>query len=165
MGSHLRVARQLGPRLASILPCCCRIGVFTGGGEITDLVAMVQTKDVVSSPIQLRRLSEGSSLGLSSSRLDLGSAESDIVKRNLITDFWSATSLPVNVPLHRSIEAAEPPNSMRAEYGKCLNVREALALKLFSSSTTPECQKNDDKMTPVVTRRLGYSEMIFHIEM
>ena len=57
--------------------------------------------DVVSSPIQLRRLSEGSSLGLSSSRLDLGSAESDIVKRNLITDFWSATSLPVNVPLHR----------------------------------------------------------------
>ena len=58
--------------------------------------------DVVSSPIQLRRLSEGSSLGLSSSRLDLGSAESDIVKRNLITDFWSATSLPVNVPLHRS---------------------------------------------------------------
>ena len=45
--SHLRVARQLGPRLASILPCCCRIGVFTGGGEITDLVAMVQTKGMV----------------------------------------------------------------------------------------------------------------------
>ena len=57
-------------------------------------------------PIQLQNLnrsltSTNNSLGLSSSRLDLGSAESDIVKRNLITDFWSATSLPVNVPLHR----------------------------------------------------------------
>ena len=38
---------------------------------------------------------------LSSSLLEPGSADTEIVKRNLITDFLSATSIPVNVPLHR----------------------------------------------------------------
>ena len=37
----------------------------------------------------------------SSSLLEPGSADTEIVKRNLITDFLSATSIPVNVPLHR----------------------------------------------------------------
>ena len=37
----------------------------------------------------------------SHSTLLYGSADTEIVKRNLITDFLSATSIPVNVPLHR----------------------------------------------------------------
>ena len=46
--SHLRVARQLGPRLAPILPLLLDSkSVFAGGGEITDLVAMVQIKGMV----------------------------------------------------------------------------------------------------------------------
>ena len=40
-------------------------------------------------------------VSLSSSLLEPGSADTEIVKRNLITDFLSATSIPVNVPPHR----------------------------------------------------------------
>ena len=69
----------------------------------------VPGSEVVSAPIQVTRPAVSSGLGpwLSSSRLDLGSAESDIVKRNLITDFWSGTSLPVNIPPHRSESAQD----------------------------------------------------------
>ena len=137
--------------------------------------------------------------GLSSSRLDLGSAESDIVRRNLITDFWSGTSLPVNIPPHRSAmmtmimmmqrdmtcrshEAVIPPNSMREEYGKCLNIRETLAVKLFSqrwdilsgsftivfARMESDSDQSDEDTVPEITRMTKkklHRDLMFHMEM
>ena len=89
----------------------------------TESGALLSRHVLASSPIQLQSSlgsstssSTTTSLGLSSSRLDLGSAESEIVRRNLITDFWSATSLPVNVPLHRSTLSSQHTNDHTIGY-------------------------------------------------
>ena len=42
------------------------------------------------------------------------------------------TITPLDIRIFRSHEAVSPPGSMREEYGKCLNIRETLAVKLFS---------------------------------
>merc|ERR1712198_628121 len=121
-----------------------------------------------SSPIQLKISNNNSNnSSLSSSRLDLGSAESEIVKRNLITDFLCATSLPVNVPLHRSLEAAKPPTPMRQEFVRCnKNIRATLAIKLFATSLDCEIPQKKEKIFPLIEspRNNVHSEMIFHIE-
>ena len=49
--------------------------------------------------------SEDDNCSLSSSGPDFRPIYPEIIKRNLKTDFLEATSLPVNVPLHRSLEA------------------------------------------------------------
>ena len=67
-----------------------------------------------------------------SSLLECGSSDSEIVRRNLVTDFLTATSLPVNVPPHRTREAAVPPTPMKEEFGRCFKqIRFSLATKLF----------------------------------
>merc|ERR1712098_331504 len=43
----------------------------------------------------------------------------DIIRRTLMTDFMEATSLPVNVPLHRAVEAVRPGTPMRQELSRC----------------------------------------------
>ena len=51
-----------------------------------------------------------------------------------MTDFLEATSLPVNVPIHRSREAASPSHSMKEEYDRCTKqLPGSLATKLFHS--------------------------------
>ena len=152
----------------------------------------------MSAPIQVSRPGLSSALGLSSSRLDLGSAERDIVRRNLITDFWSGTSLPVNIPPHRSEvrvtsiqrdmtcrshEAVIPAGSMREEYGKCLNIRETLAVKLFSQRLGTFCREtlqfhfarmesdsdqSDEDAMPEITKmakKKPHKDLMFHLEM
>ena len=42
---------------------------------------------------------------LSSSVHEVRPIHTEIIQRNLITDFLEATSLPVNVPIHRDLEA------------------------------------------------------------
>ena len=71
---------------------------------------------------------------LSSSRPEFRPIHSDIIRRNLVTDFLEATSLPVNVPIHRSREAASPSNSMKEEYDRCTKeLQGSLATKLLHS--------------------------------
>ena len=75
---------------------------------------------------------------LSSSRPEFRPIHSDIIRRNLVTDFLEATSLPVNVPIHRSREASRPSNSMQEEYDRCdKQIPLSLHTKLFSSSPQP----------------------------
>merc|ERR1711915_108634 len=70
---------------------------------------------------------------LSSSRPEFRPLHSDIIQRNLVTDFLEATSLPVNVPLHRSKEASQPSTPMREEFERCANeLPHSLASKLIS---------------------------------
>ena len=69
----------------------------------------------------------------SSSRPEFRPLHPDIIQRNLVTDFLEATSLPVNVPLHRSKEAAQPSTPMREEFERCANeLSHSLASKLIS---------------------------------
>ena len=56
---------------------------------------------------------------LSSSGPDFRSVHSEIIFRNLMTDFMTATSLPVNVPIHRCREASRTSTPMREEYERC----------------------------------------------
>ena len=75
---------------------------------------------------------------LSSSRPEFRPIHSDIIRRNLVTDFLEATSLPVNVPIHRSREAASPSNSMKEEYDRCTKqLPGSLATKLLHSPAQP----------------------------
>ena len=55
-----------------------------------------------------------------------------------MTDFLEATSLPVNVPIHRSREAVSPSHSMKEEYDRCTKqLPDSLATKLFHSPPQP----------------------------
>lgn len=49
-----------------------------------------------------------------------------------MTDFLEATSLPVNVPIHRTREASQPSTPMREEFERCANqLPQSLACKLL----------------------------------
>merc|ERR1739838_262268 len=75
---------------------------------------------------------------LSSSRPEFRPIHSDIIRRNLVTDFLEATSLPVNVPIHRSREASRPSTPMREEYDRCgKQLPFSLASKLLYSPPQP----------------------------
>ena len=75
---------------------------------------------------------------LSCSRPEFRPIHSDIIRRNLVTDFLEATSLPVNVPIHRSREAVSPSHSMKEEYDRCTKqLPDSLATKLFHSPPQP----------------------------
>ena len=71
---------------------------------------------------------------LSSSGPDFRSVHSEIIYRNLMTDFMAATSLPVNVPIHRYREASRPSTPMREEFERCARqLPYSLASKLLST--------------------------------
>ena len=58
------------------------------------------------------------------------------MRRTLHTNFLEATSLPVNVPIHKSREASRPPTPMREQFDRCTNqLPFSLASKLFSAPT------------------------------
>ena len=85
---------------------------------------------------------------LSSSRPEFRPVHSDIIRRNLVTDFLEATSLPVNVPIHRSREAASPSHSMKEEYDRCTKqLPGSLATKLFHSppQVTWEAEEEEEE--------------------
>eukprot|EP00091_Calanus_sinicus_P007191 TRINITY_DN18117_c0_g1_i1.p1 TRINITY_DN18117_c0_g1~~TRINITY_DN18117_c0_g1_i1.p1 ORF type:complete len:105 (-),score=39.17 TRINITY_DN18117_c0_g1_i1:69-383(-) len=89
------------------------------------------TSQANSHPISFKSSSSESSL--SSSRLEFGSINPEIIRRNLVTDFLLAISLPVNVPIHRSREAIMPNTPMREEFDRCTKkLTIPLACKLFS---------------------------------
>merc|ERR1712142_856336 len=69
---------------------------------------------------------------LSCSRPDFRPIHSEIVRRTLHINFLEATSLPVNVPIHKEREAARPPTPMREE------LPVSLASKLFSAPSKEE---------------------------
>ena len=51
-----------------------------------------------------------------------------------MTDFMAATSLPVNVPIHRCKEASRPSTPMREEFERCARqLPYSLANKLLST--------------------------------
>ena len=51
-----------------------------------------------------------------------------------MTDFMAATSLPVNVPIHRCREASRPSTPMREEFERCARqLPYSLASKLLST--------------------------------
>ena len=79
-------------------------------------------------------LSSSKKSSLSSSRPDFRPIHSEIVRRTLRINFLEATSLPVNVPLHKSKEASQPSTPMREEYDRCAKqLPHSLATKLLPS--------------------------------
>merc|ERR1712110_844476 len=77
---------------------------------------------------------------VSSSVHEVRPIHTEIIQRNLITDFLEATSLPVNVPIHRDLEAVSPGTPMRTELSRCekeLPARLARRLSLPTSSLAP----------------------------
>ena len=59
-------------------------------------------KGKATSPMSFSSESSSRRPSLSSSRPDFRPIHSEIIRRNLVTDFLSATSLPAHVPIHRS---------------------------------------------------------------
>eukprot|EP00092_Neocalanus_flemingeri_P065820 GFUD01080100.1.p1 GENE.GFUD01080100.1~~GFUD01080100.1.p1 ORF type:complete len:165 (-),score=56.29 GFUD01080100.1:38-484(-) len=81
---------------------------------------------------------------LYSSRPEFRPIHSEIIRRNLITDFLEATSLPVNVPIHRSREASQPSTPMREEFDWCAKqLPFSLASKLFSVPSLADQMEED----------------------
>ena len=106
---------------------------------------------------------------MSSSRLEFGSINHEIIRRNLVTDFLLATSLPVNVPIHRSREAIKPNTPMREEFDRCTRqLTFSLACKLFCFDNEEDeiledslnrTDKNDIK------EKMLQDEMMFRLEL
>ena len=68
-------------------------------------------------------------------------------EKNLVTDFLEATSLPVNVPIHRSREASRPSTPMREEFDRCTKqLPFSLASKLFSGSSLADQMEEENEM-------------------
>ena len=131
----------------------------------------------ISQPISFAGNSSTSSgrSSLSSSRLEFGSISSEIVRRNLVTDFLSATSLPVNVPIHRSLEAEKPNTPMREEFDRCIRqLPFSLASKLFSVPSLSEEEEDRQWEEDVADRRgsidstkkkkISNNELVFKME-
>ena len=83
---------------------------------------------------------------LSSSRPDFRPIHSEIIRRKLVTDFLEATSVPVNVPIHRSRSMSEKmvvPSSLvdssREEEG------EEWLLRLQEVTSFKKCKKKDQE--------------------
>ena len=82
---------------------------------------------------------------LSSSQSEFRAIHSEIIRRHLITDFLEATSLPVNVPIHRSREASRPSTPMREEYDRCpRQLPLSLANKLYNPPPLP-CEESAEE--------------------
>ena len=106
---------------------------------------------------------------MSSSRLEFGSINPEIIRRNLATDFLLATSLPVNVPIHRSREAIKPNTPMREEFDRCTRqLTFSLACKLFCFENEEDeiledslnrKDRNDSK------KKMLHDEMMFRLEL
>ena len=86
-----------------------------------------------------------------------------------MTDFLLATSLPVNVPIHRSREAIMPNTPMREEFDRCTKkLNFSLACKLFSFKNEEDelfeeevCKKNAKNHE----KKIPYDELIFRLEL
>ena len=75
---------------------------------------------------------------LSSSSQEFRPIHSEIIRRKLVTDFLEATSVPVNIPIHRSREASRPSTPMREEFDRCTKqLPFSLASKLFHCPPEP----------------------------
>ena len=101
---------------------------------------------------------------MSSSRLEFGSINPEIIRRNLVTDFLEATSLPVNVPIHKDREAIQPNTPMREEFDRCTKqLTFALACKLFSFNDE-EDDPFEDNSAFDVNKKVLCSELMFRLE-
>ena len=131
----------------------------------------VSTSQAISKPLSFTSNSSGSSgrSSLCSSRLEFGTIYSEIIRRNLVTDFLEATSLPVNVPIHRSREAAKPPTPMREEFDRCAKqLRFSLASKLFSVPSLSHQEEDEDcgeNCNDPIREKIYYNELIFKMEL
>ena len=86
-----------------------------------------------------------------------------------MTDFLMATSLPVNVPIHRSKEAIMPNTPMREEFDRCTKkLNFSLACKLFSFKTEEDElfeQEINKKNSSENKDKILYDEFIFRLEL
>ena len=90
--------------------------------------------------------------------------------------------MPRDIRIFRSHEAVIPPGSMREEYGKCLNIRETLAVKLFSQRChflpgilqyrfdrmESDSDQSDEDMIPEIAKmakKKFHKDLMFHMEM
>ena len=123
-----------------------------------------------SQPISCRSSSSDNS-SLSSSRLEFGSVNPEIVRRNLVTDFLEATSLPVNVPIHKSREAIMPGTPMKEEFDRCTKkLTFSLACKLFSfkmeeDTEVDENVRENSGCDHKENKKSFCDEMIFRLEL
>ena len=85
---------------------------------------------------------------MSSSGPEFRPIHSEIIFRNLMTDFLEATSLPVNVPIHRSREASRPSTPMREEYDRCTKqLPFSLARKLISAPSIEDQAEEENELS------------------
>eukprot|EP00092_Neocalanus_flemingeri_P059469 GFUD01071087.1.p2 GENE.GFUD01071087.1~~GFUD01071087.1.p2 ORF type:complete len:147 (-),score=43.64 GFUD01071087.1:57-497(-) len=85
---------------------------------------------------------------ISSSIPDFRPIHSEIIKRNLIRDFQEATSLPMNVPIHRLREASRPSTPMREEFDRCTKqLPFSLASKLFSVTSLSDRMEEEEEFS------------------
>ena len=86
-----------------------------------------------------------------------------------MTDFLLATSLPVNVPIHRSREAIKPNTPMREEFDRCTRqLTFTLACKLFCCENEEDEQLEDSLNRTVKNnskKKMLQDEMMFRLEL
>merc|ERR1711994_217999 len=92
-------------------------------------------------------------LSLSSSHKEVSLTQTRIVKRNLWTDFLEATSLPVNVPIHRHLEAISPGTPMRWELSRC------------EKELPPRLAKNLCLPAPSLPSDAPWEDLVFDLEL
>ena len=135
---------------------------------MVEILATPLLSPVTSQPVSFKSSSSVSSLA--SSRLEFGNVNPEIVRRNLVTDFLEATSLPVNVPIHKDREAMQPNTPMREEFDRCTKrLTFSLACKLFSFKNENEDAFEDklcrNKGVDDTNKRVLCDELMFRLEL
>ena len=105
---------------------------------------MQPIKGQATSPMSFSSDSSSRRPSLSSSRPDFRPIHSEIIRRNLVTDFLSATSLPVHVPIHRSRSVTDKmvaPSSLASSGEEGMG--EEWVLKMQEIRSSKKCRRKD----------------------
>ena len=108
---------------------------------------MQPIKGTNTSPMSFSSESSSRRPSLSSSRPDFRPIHSEIIRRNLVTDFLSATSLPAHVPIHRSRSVTDKmvaPSSLASSGEEDMwEEEEEWRLKLQEIRSSKKCRRKD----------------------
>ena len=107
---------------------------------------MQPIKVMASSPTSFSSESSSRRPSLSSSRPDFRPIHSEIIRRNLVTDFLSATSLPAHVPIHRSRSVTDKmvaPSSLASSGEEDMGEEEKWILKMQEIRSSKKCRRKE----------------------
>ena len=110
---------------------------------------MQPIKGQASSPMLFASESSSRRTSLSSSRSNFRSIHPEIIRRKLVTDFLEATSLPVNMPIHKSRSVTDKMVAA-SSLENCSWEEEEWITKLKERRHIKKCKERDSEDTELM---------------